>query len=99
MDGFEDSTGPRAKKQKRECHFVDSWMKEFQGIHRSSKGINYARCNLCSSDFSISHGGRHDVTTHVNGKHHKEMTRAVSASKSVSSHFRQQPQSVIEAET
>ena len=29
-----------AKKQKRECHFYNKWIKEFKGIGKSSKGIN-----------------------------------------------------------
>ena len=31
---------PAAKKQKRECHFYNKWIKEFKGIGKSSKGIN-----------------------------------------------------------
>ncbi len=47
----------------------------------------------------ISHGGRNDVTTHVHGKHHKEMAKASSSSKTVTSFFRPQTSpSVIEAE-
>ena len=32
---------PPPKKAKRLCHFDSNWVKEFQGIGRSSKG-NYA---------------------------------------------------------
>ena len=42
---------------------------------------------LCQSDFSIAHGGRSDVTTHVNGKHHKENYSAASSSGSIKAHF------------
>ena len=31
---------PASKKQKRECHFDNKWIKEFQGIGKSSKGTN-----------------------------------------------------------
>ena len=34
------SVAPAAKKQKRECHFYNKWIKEFKGIGKSSKGIN-----------------------------------------------------------
>ena len=34
------SVPPAAKKQKRECHFYNKWIKEFKGIGKSSKGIN-----------------------------------------------------------
>ena len=60
---------------------------------------HYVRCTYCASDFSISHGGRNDVTTHIRGKHHKEMAKACS-SRSVTSLFKPQTsQSVIAAET
>ncbi len=29
---------PEKKKAKRQCHFVDSWIKEYPGIVRSEKG-------------------------------------------------------------
>ena len=34
------SVAPAAKKQKRECHFYNKWIKAFKGIGKSSKGIN-----------------------------------------------------------
>ncbi len=62
-------------------------------------GNTYARCNFCSSDFNISHGGQNDVR--VNGKHHKEMAKACSSSLPVASFFKppQLQQNVIEAES
>ena len=60
---------------------------------------NYARCSICASDFGVSHSGRHDVTTHVRGKHHIEMAKS-SSSRSVASFFRPQTsQAGIEAES
>lgn len=59
----------------------------------------FAHCSFCSSDFSVSHGGRNDVTTHIKGKRHKEMGKAASTSQSVKSFFRPQLlKSVNEAE-
>ena len=76
-----EAAPPATKKKKRSCHFDKKWMDEFQGIGRSHKGIRkfnsilvfnntgdaFAKCTLCGSDFSIAHGGRNDVTTHVSG--------------------------------
>lgn len=53
-------------------------------------GNTCARCTLCSSDFSIAHGGRNDVTTHVKGKHHKDIAMSVVSFL--------KPQGVIQAE-
>ena len=51
--GSEKKLGPQtppSKKPKRQCHFDASWMKEFEGIRRSSKGkqISVVKgCGLC----------------------------------------------------
>ena len=42
---------------------------------QSRKGIKLAKCTLCCSDFSVSHGGFNDVTRHVNGIIHVENLR------------------------
>ena len=48
----------------------------------------------------ISHGGSNDVTTHVQGKHHNDMVKALDPSRSVTSFLRPKtPQSVIESES
>ena len=67
--------------------------------YQSIIGETFSRCTLCSSDFNISHGGKNDVTAHVNTTKHKDMLKA-SKSKPVSSFFRPQiQQSTIKAET
>ena len=63
-------------------------------------GNTFARCTLCCSDFNISHGGRNDVTTHINEKKHKALAADASTTQSVASFFRPEvAKSVIEAET
>ena len=65
----------------------------------SLKGGSYARSTPCYSDFTINHGGRNDVTTHVKGKHHKEMATASSSSRSITSMFNPKvSESAIKAE-
>ncbi len=51
-------------------------------------GESYARCTFCCSDFSVAHGGKTDVVTHISTKRHKEAGKAIAATKSVSSFFR-----------
>lgn len=55
----------------------------------SFPGDTYAHCSLCPSDFSVSHGGRNDVTTHWGGKRHKQAEKDASASRSVRTQLRQ----------
>ncbi len=48
----------------------------------------------------MSHGGRHDITKHVTSKHHLEMAKSASSSKSICSYYKpSESQSVIEAES
>ncbi len=47
------------------------------------KGEVYAKCTFCSSDFSISHGGKSDCVGHISTNKHKDSAKAVSASKLV----------------
>ncbi len=62
-------------------------------------GDTFAHCSLCCSNFGVSHGGKHDVYVHVNGKRHKEAASAASSTCSVTSFFKPQHISrVTEAE-
>ena len=50
-------------------------------------------------DFSVSHGGKNDVTSHVSSKHHKEAATSASSSQSILSFFQPRKQDkVTEAE-
>ncbi len=63
-------------------------------------GESYARCTFCCSDFSVAHGGKTDVVTHISTKRHKEARKAIAASKSVLSFFRRDiSSSTIKAES
>ncbi len=61
---------------------------------------HYARCTFCCSDFSVAHGGKNDVVTHISTKRHKESGKAIAATESVSSFFRRDiSSSTINAES
>ena len=63
-------------------------------------GNKFALCTLCATDFSITHGGQNDIQKHVSTKHHQQMAKASTSSRTVTSFFRPQVQhSTIEAET
>ena len=53
------------------CKFKRSWSLP-QHITFSSKGDSFAYCRLCSSHFSVSHGGFNDVKRHVSGSVHQQ---------------------------
>ena len=56
---------PPAKKQKYKSKFQAEWEKEFAGIGPFSKDQHRAYCNYCNTNFSVAHGGRHDVVKHI----------------------------------
>ena len=59
----------------------------------------YARCTLCAIDFSVSHGGRNDVTSHLKSKRHNDMSMAMASSTPITSLFQSQTSDqAIEAE-
>ena len=53
------------------CKFKRSWSLP-QHITFSSKGDSFAYCRLCSSHFSVSHGGFNNVKRHVSGSVHQQ---------------------------
>ena len=52
------------KKPRYSCKFKSEWIKEFDFIAKSTKGMEYARCKVCGVDFSVSNSGRCDITKH-----------------------------------
>ena len=114
-------THPSAEKLKRQCHYNDSWSKQYKGTGKMEKvkglilnlhilvhpladlnvsdvilwitntllffdlGVTYAHCSLCNSDFSVAHGGRSNITSHISGKIHKRNCEAASSLASITS--------------
>lgn len=84
--------------------FKKSWTSSYPFIKASRKGVKHCFCELCRSDFSISHGGLGDVTRHISTDKHKSNAKDVETSQSLSmfasgSSKRSIAQSVIHAET
>ena len=64
-----------------------SRIKEFDFIAKSTKGMEYARCKVCGVDFSVSNGGRCDVTNSkhsITAIHSKSMEFVLSISRLIS---------------
>ena len=62
-------------------------------------GSLYARCTLCATDFSVIHGGRNDVTSHLKSKRHINMSKIVQSTTPITSLFCQSSSDeAIEAE-
>jgi hypothetical protein len=61
----------KSKSQK----YKDNYHDAFPCITKSPKGEYYARCNICSVDISVSHGGLNDCKQHIKtGKHQENVS-------------------------
>ena len=56
---------PPSKKTKYKSKFHPEWEKEFAGITAYRQDCRRAHCSYCQTNFSVAHGGRHDVVKHV----------------------------------
>ena len=50
-------------------------------------GDIYAKCMICVTDISVSHGGRNDIMKHIKGKHHQEMVKSATSTRPLASGF------------
>lgn len=78
--------GP-AKRPKKGymCKYKREW-KSF-GMSCSRRGPNFAHCDVCNVEVSISHGGINDVKKHHTTTKHKDSQKASDSSKSLGSFF------------
>lgn len=52
--------------------YRETYSVEFPCIKKSVRGTKYAFCSVCSSDISISHGGKSDITLHLKSQKHRQ---------------------------
>ena len=70
--------GPPAKRSKRDCKYQYEW--KSSGISSSSRGMAYAHCDFCNTDFNVKHGGINDVKKHLSTSKHQQSLSATEAS-------------------
>lgn len=72
-DGIEVS----AKKPKTLCKYLQKWGREaYPYLTKSNIGQSHAFCKICCTDFSVSHGGKSDVSQHEKSAKHKRARAA-----------------------
>lgn len=72
---------------KRTCKFNSELEKEFPFI-KKTKSDSDVRCLTCSTNFSVSHGGKSDISQHLKSEKHKLALSAASSSSTVSKFFK-----------
>ena len=53
------------KKRKYDSKYKTEWASEFAGVVKGSEETR-AKCTFCITEFSIVHGGKHDIKRHCN---------------------------------
>jgi len=72
---------------KRLCRFTEKLQSEFTFLKKVRYDNDYdVYCTICLSSFSVSHGGRSDITDHLKTIKHKTAKQAATFS-SVSNYF------------
>lgn len=57
---------------KRRCKFNETLQSEFKFIKKVEAGNEYnVYCTICSSSFSVSHGGRSGINDHLKTKKYR----------------------------
>ncbi len=69
-----------SQHRKRICKLTDDLQKDYPFI-KSTKSDSDVRCQVCNSEFSISHGGRTDISRHITTDKHKLALSASSSNK------------------
>ena len=82
MAECDPGVGPSNPKKPRLCSFRVEW--KSHGMSASRKGVSYAHCNACNTDFSVAHAGVNDVKKHLATAKHKESSKALSGHQNLS---------------
>ena len=70
------SEQPPVKKQMQyKQKYIEKYTTEWPCLVPSKMGESHIFCNVCNSDFSVTHGGRDDCVKHVKRKKHLDMVR------------------------
>lgn len=74
-------------KRKRYCTFNSDLQQEFTFL-RKTKSDTDVHCDTCGSNFSIAHGGRADIETHIKSDKHRKSTNAAASNKTLTQFFK-----------
>lgn len=93
-----DRTFSTPKKRKYNSSFKDEWRVTFPWIKRSARGVGFAFCSVCNLHFSVTHGGKNDVTKHTDSSAHKANDSMTKTTPTLTNMFSSAPDKVTRAE-
>lgn len=73
--------------RKRGTNVFNESLKATYPFIKKTKSESDVRCDTCNNEFSIAHGGKSDIESHLKSVRHKKSNVAASSSKSVSNFF------------
>ncbi|GBN12322.1 hypothetical protein AVEN_250723-1 [Araneus ventricosus] len=87
------------KKRKNNQRFRKEYSEKWPYLIPGKEG--YARCSVCNTEFSITHGGKDDCRRHVSGPKHSDLVKAQLQQQSISNFYpsKLEENGVIKAET
>ena len=74
-DSESEKTPPHKKSRMRLSNqkWKSTYAQTYPCLVKSKVSDNHARCVVCVTDFSVSHGGMSDATKHVTSQKHKKL--------------------------
>lgn len=73
--------------KKRGCKFNDDLRSEFPFI-KKTKSDYMVKCEKCNGEFSILHGGKNDISKHLETQKHKRYLNTAASSSKIQEFFR-----------
>lgn len=72
---------PKTQTKYQKSWESDPEFKDWIAASTKPDGLTRAFCRWCASDFSIAHGGKKDVTSHMNCKKHQDILKSRSTTR------------------
>lgn len=74
--------------RKRGVNVLNDNLKEKYSFIKKTKSDSDVRCDVCNTEFNISHGGKSDIESHLKSGRHKNALNAASTSQPVKNFFK-----------
>lgn len=74
--------------RKRGVNVFNENLKEKYLFIKKTIGDSDVRCDVCTKDFNIAHGGKSDIESHIKSMHHQNALKLASSSHSLTEYFK-----------
>lgn len=74
--------------RKRGVNVLNDSLSEKYSFIKKTKSDSDVCCNICNTEFNISHGGNSDIQSHLKSENHKKALSAASTSQQMTKYFK-----------